>query len=167
MGLESLFSGHALRAVEADGSVELPAFVLSALARRTQSRRIFFAPHESDPCLTGQDEGHALNLYAEEERRRRRDEERGLDPQDYHRRVRRTFGAAEAASFDSHGRIVLPEAVRRRAQLQDRALIVGTGGSFETWNPDVARASGDGELEQLAAFALEARRAGQASEERA
>ena len=166
MGLESLFSGHALRTVGADGSVELPAFVLSALARRTQSRRIFFAPHESDPCLTGQDEGHALILYAEEERRRRREEDLGLDPQDYHRRVRRTFGAAEAAAYDSHGRIVLPEAVRRRAQLGDQALIVGTGGSFEIWNPDIARASGDDELEQLAAFALEARAVGQASEGR-
>jgi hypothetical protein len=57
--------------------------------------------------------------------------------------------------------------VRRRARLHDKALIVGTGGSFEIWNPDVARASGDGELEQLAAFALEARGAGHASEERA
>ena len=164
MGLESLFSGHALRAVGADGSVELPAFVLSALARRTQSRRIFFAPHESDPCLTGQDEGHALSLYAEAERRRRREEDLGLDAQDHHRRVRRTFGAAEAASFDGRGRITLPEGVRRRAQLHDKALIVGTGGSFEIWNPDIARASGDDALEQLAAFALEAGGHLQASE---
>lgn len=164
MGLESLFSGHAMQAVDAEGGILLPPFVLSALARRTQSRRVLFAPHESDPCLTGQDEGHAASLYVESERRRLRDEALGAPAQGHHRRVRRTFGAAEAATYDARGRIVLPEAVRRRANLKDKALIVGTGGSFEIWNPDVARESGDDELEQLVAFALAANGRGQKSE---
>jgi MraZ protein len=164
MALESLFSGHALQALDGDGGVVLPAFVLSALARRSQSRRVLFAPHEVDPCMTGQDEGHAAWLFGEAERRRLREEDYGIAPAGHYRRARRTFGAAEAASYDARGRIVLPEVVRRRARLDGAALIVGTGGSFEIWNPEIARESGDDELAELAAFAIAARGDNQASE---
>ena len=156
MGLESLFSGNALQSVDAEGAMVLPAFVLRALARRSESRQVMFSPHELDPCMNGYDEGHAAWLFAETERRRLRDESFGLATDEHHRRARRAFGAAESAAYDARGRIVLPPAVRRRAKLDGAALIVGTGGSFEIWNPDIARASGDDELSRLAADALAA-----------
>jgi MraZ protein len=156
MGLESLFSGNALQAVDGEGAMLLPAFVLRALSRRSESRRVMFSPHELDPCINGYDEGHADWLFVETERRRLRDESLGLAADEHHRRARRAFGAAESAPFDARGRIVLPPAVRRRARLDGAALIVGTGGSFEIWNPDIARTSGDDELSRLAADALAA-----------
>jgi hypothetical protein len=51
---------------------------------------------------------------------------------------------------------------RRRGRIGAAALVVGTGGSFEIWNPEIARDSGDGELKRLAMFVLED--AGQESE---
>ena len=154
MALESLFSGTALQAVDAEGGMVLPPFVLRALARRSEARRLLFGPHEIDPCMSGYDEGYAALLYAEVERRRLREEALGLAPADHHRRARRTFGAVEAASFDARGRVVLPPMMRRRTRIGGAALVVGTGGSFEIWNPEIAREAGDGELRQLALFAL-------------
>lgn len=157
MALASLFSGIALQAVDAGGGMILPLFILRALLRRSEARRVLFGPHEADPCATGYDEGYQAWLYAEVERRRLRDETLGLAPAQHHMRIRRAFGAVEAADVDSRGRIVLPPMTRRRIRVGDAALVVGTGGSFEIWNPEIARAAGDGELRELAAFASSGR----------
>ena len=68
--LESLFSGTALQAVDTEGGMLLPPFVLGALARRSEARRLLFAPHEVDPCMSGYDPGYEAWLFAEVERRR-------------------------------------------------------------------------------------------------
>jgi MraZ protein len=154
MTLESLFSGTALQTVDAFGGMLLPAFVLRALARRSETGRLLFAPHESDPCITGYDPGLQAWLFAETERRRLREEALGLAPAAHHRRVRRTFGAAESADVDETGRVVLPPMIRRRTGIEDSALVIGTGGGFEIWNPRIARGAGDEQLRQLADFAL-------------
>jgi len=164
MALASLFSGTAVQLVDGEGGMTLPAFVLQALARRSETRRLLFAPHELDPCLTGYDAAWEAWLYADAERRRLRDETLGLTPDAHHRRARRTFGAVEAASFDAAGRVVLPPMARRRTRIAGAALVIGTGGSFEIWNPEIAREAGDGELRQLAEFALATGRQRQESE---
>jgi MraZ protein len=154
MALESLFSGAALRAVDAEGGLQLPDFVLRTLARRSDARRLLFAPHEVDPCMTGYDPGYEAWLFAEAERRRLREDALGVAAGAHHRRTRRTFGAAESAGVDEAGWILLPPMARRRAGIEGAALLIGTGGSFEIWNPEVARAADDEELRRLAAFAL-------------
>lgn len=154
MGLESLFSGNALQAVDGRGLIVLPPFVLRTLARRTETRRLLFSPHESDPCMTGYDEPFTHWLFAEAERRRLRDETLGLTADRHHVRVRRQFGAAAPAEIDSRGRVLLPAMMRARAGIGAAALVVGTGGSFEIWDPGTARGAGDPELRQLADFFL-------------
>ena len=47
--------------------------------------------------------------------------------------------------------------MRRRGKIEDLALFVGTGGTFEIWNPHLALESGDADLRELAAFRLEER----------
>ncbi len=164
MALESLFSGAALQAVDAGGGMQLPPFVLQALARRSNDQRVLFSPHEVDPCMSGYDPGHEAWLFAEVERRRLREEALGLATADHHRRTRRMFGAAESAGYDSRGRVVLPPLVRRRRRSVASALVIGTGGSFEIWNPEIAREAGDEEVRQLAAFAAAGRGANSESE---
>ena len=164
MAFESLFSGAALQAVDAGGGMQLPPFVLRALARRTDDRRVLFSPHEVDPCMSGYDPGHEAWLFAEVERRRLREEALGLARADHHRRARRTFGAVQSADFDSRGRIVLPPMVRQRGRIGEAALVIGTGGSFEIWNPEIAREAGDEEVRRLAAFAAAERPASSESE---
>lgn len=158
MALESLFSGNALRAVDAEGMMTLPPFVLRALIRRTGTGRVMFGPHEIDACLTGYDEPYGAWLFAEAERRRLRDEMLGAGPARHHDHMRRTFGAAAPAEVDARGRVRLPAMMRRRAGIGDLALVVGTGGAFEIWDPETARAEGGEALRDLADFALAGRR---------
>ena len=149
MAIDSFFSGSALRAVDADGGTILPPFVLRVFERRGSPSRAVLGPHEADPCISGYDEGSEVSLFAEMERRRLREDGEGLGFAAHHARARRAFGAVERADFDGSGRMVLPPMARRRSRIGSVALFVGVGGSFELWDPQVARASGDETLRQL------------------
>jgi len=71
------------------------------------------------------------------------------------RRAHLFFGAPEPAPYDSSGRMVIPLAMRRKGRIDDLALFVGAGGTFEIWNPDLAREAGDEALRELAAWRLD------------
>ena len=43
---------------------------------------------------------------------------------------------AHALSFDTEGRIMLPDALIETAGLKSKALFVGRGGRFQIWHPD-------------------------------
>lgn len=152
MGPDSLFSGSALVSVDARRRLKLPGFVLRTLARRGDSFQLSIGWHEFDPCLVAHDEGHLHFLFTDLERRRLAGDgmaaRRGAD-----RRSRRTFGAVTSELVDPAGQLVLPEPLARRARIESAALILGTGGSFEIWSPEVARAGRDRDLRELAAFA--------------
>ena len=160
------FSGSGLEAVDARGRVHLPRFVRETLARRSDSGTAMLGVHESDDCLKGFDPGYARELHGELERRRLRDEAAGIEGA-HHDRVRRAFGLTEERRIDEKGRIELPELIRRRGRIEGLALFVGTGGAFEVWDPERARADGGEELRELAEYWLGARRRSSEREEMA
>lgn len=47
------------------------------------------------------------------------------------------FSDAQQLSFDSEGRILLPNDLREHAQLEDTVAFVGRGPTFQLWNPDL------------------------------
>jgi MraZ protein len=47
--------------------------------------------------------------------------------------------------------------MRRKGRIEELALFVGVGGTFEIWNPQLALESGDEDLQALAAYRLEER----------
>ena len=49
---------------------------------------------------------------------------------------RRLVGYAEDVVMDATGRILVPPALRRYAQLEKAAVLVGQGHKFELWNKD-------------------------------
>jgi MraZ protein len=49
---------------------------------------------------------------------------------------RRLVGYAEDVVMDATGRILVPPALRRYAQLDKTAVLVGQGNKFELWNKD-------------------------------
>ncbi len=153
MELEHLFNGSALNAVDAKGRLSVPAFIRSVVERRSEARAIILGAHEVDACLTAYDRNYARILYNENERRRLNEE--GDDPQAHFARARRTFGVTEEVPYDTSGRIVLPALMRRKGRIEELALFVGTGGTFEIWNPRLALESGDSDLRELAAYRLE------------
>jgi MraZ protein len=156
--LEHLFNGSALNAVDAKGRLSIPAFIRGVVERRSDARAIIIAPHEVDPCLIAYDRGYARNLFIENERRRLLEESNASgDNVGHFRRARRTFGLTEDVSYDPSGRIILPPMMRRKGRIEDLALFVGVGGTFEIWNPQVALEHGDEDLRELAAYKLEER----------
>jgi len=152
--LEHLFNGSALNAVDAKGRLSVPSFIRSVVERRTDAKAIIIGAHEVDPCLTAYDRGYGRVLHAENERRRLMEEGQG-SAGDHFARARRTFGLTEDVPYDPSGRIILPPMMRRKGQIEDFALFVGTGGTFEIWNPRLALKSKDQDLRDLAAYRLE------------
>ena len=64
-------------------------------------------------------------------------------------------GVIERRTYDTSGRIILPPMMRRKGRIEELALFVGVGGTFEIWNPHLALESGDDDLRDLAAYRLE------------
>ncbi len=155
MELEHLFNGSALTAVDAKGRLSVPAFIRGVIERRSDAKAVVIGMHEVSPCLNAYDRGFARNLFAENERRRLAEEAQGGDVTAHHARARRTFGLTEDVPYDTSGRIILPPMMRRRGQIEDLALFVGVGGTFEIWNPRLALQSDDEDLKDLAAYRLE------------
>ena len=152
--MEHLFRGNSLGRVEADGRVRLPEFVTRVIERRSDARAALFGAHESDPCLTGYDLEYPPLIQQDLDRRRLREEAQGAPVEAHHARARRAFGFVEEADYDDRGEIVLPDMMRRRGRIEDLALFVGTGGSFEIWNPHLACEAGDPALKALAEYRL-------------
>lgn len=149
--MEHLFNSSALCTVDAGGGVSLPPFVRATLERRSDSPAVVIGLHETDPCLRAYDRGYVRILHADHERCRPAES----SPEAYHARARRIFGFTEEASCGLDGRITLPPLMRRKGKIENLALFVGTGGTFEIWNPQVALEAGDVALRELAAWRLE------------
>lgn len=154
---EALFIGNAMCAVGKSGGLVLPYFVRSTLARRCDSRLLLVGCHEVDPCLIAYDPGHADALMADSERRRRAEE--GADPAAHFARARRIFGFVADVPLAESGSCVLPPMMLRRARIESCALVIGTGGAFEIWAPQLALEAADPDLSALAAFHLETEQA--------
>jgi MraZ protein len=149
-----IFSGNALSALDEDGRVRLPPFILREMARHGDDGRVLLGVHEKDPCLTGYGAALKPRLQAELERRRLRDEALGRPEEEHHARARRTFGLVEEATYDDGGRLTLPPMARRRGGLGERLLFIGAGSHFEIWDASLAMAEGDDELRFVAEYRL-------------
>ncbi len=153
--LDHLFNGSALSTVDAKGRLSVPAFIRQVVERRSDAKAIVIGTHEVSTCLNAYDRGYARHLFHENERKRLLEEARGEGGDAQFARARRTFGLTEDVPYDTSGRIILPPIMRRRGQIEELALFVGVGGTFEIWNPRLAIASGDADLKDLAEYRLE------------
>jgi len=147
--VEHLFRGNALNAVDAKGRVSVPAFIRQKIERRSNDRAIVLARHEVFHCLVGYDTDYALVVDQENERRRLKEED--SDPLAHYARAYLTMSDTAEVPYDGSGRIVLPPRIRRKASIEDLALFVGVGRTFELWNPHLAAAKGPRPLAELAA----------------
>lgn len=154
--MKSLFHGSALCDLDATGSFPVPEFLAGTLATAAGTGDLLLAKHDADACLIGYDRSHLQTLHERSERRRLADETAGRDPRHHHARMRRTFALVEPLRCEA-GRMHVPASLRHLARIGAAALIVGTGDSFEIWNPERALESSDVAFRDLAAFRLRAR----------
>jgi transcriptional regulator MraZ len=135
VALEHLFQGSALNAVDAKGRVSVPAFLRSVIERRGDAKTIVLAKHEQFACLSAYDPAYAALKHSKLERLFEKEEGNPAAALDYQQRNLMAFAATEEVPYDSSGRVVLPPMMRRKGQIEDLALYLGTGETFQIWNP--------------------------------
>jgi len=159
VALEHLFQGSALNVLDAKGRVSVPAFLRSVIERRGDARTIVIAKHDNFPCLSAYDPAYAALKHAKLERLLEKEE---TDPGSELAHARRTlmaFGATEEVPYDSSGRIIVPTMMRRKGQLDDLALFIGVGETFQIWNPKLFLADSNvpEDMKDIARFRIEER----------
>lgn len=159
MALEHLFQGSALNSVDAKGRVSVPAFLRSVIERRGDARTITLAKHESFPALSAYDPAYAALKHSKLERLLEKEETNPDAQLDYEQRNLMAFAATEEVPYDSSGRIVLPPMMRRKGGIDDLALFLGTGETFQIWNPKLflAEPRVPDDMKDIARFRLEER----------
>ncbi len=135
MALEHLFQGSALNAVDAKGRVSVPAFLRAVIERRGDARTIVLAKHESFPALSAYDPAYAALKHGKLERLFEKQESDPDAALDYQQRNLMAFAATEEVPYDSSGRVLLPPMMRRKGEIEDLALFLGAGETFQIWNP--------------------------------
>jgi MraZ protein len=159
VALDHLFQGSALNAVDGKGRVSIPSFLRSVVERRGDAKTIVLAKHENFPCLSAYDPAYAALKHAKLERLLEKEETSPDAQLEYQQRNLMAFAATEEVPYDSSGRIVFPPMMRRKGQIGELALFLGTGETFQIWNPqlllDDKRIPED--LKDIARFRLEER----------
>lgn len=135
MALEHLFQGSALNAVDAKGRVSVPAFLRSVIEKRGDARTIVLAKHSQFACLDAYDPAYAALKHAKLERLLEKQEENSDAQLVYQQRNLMAFAATEEVPYDSSGRVLLPPMMRRKGGIEELALFLGTGETFQIWNP--------------------------------
>jgi MraZ protein len=159
VALEHLFQGSALNAVDAKGRVSVPAFLRSVIERRGDARTIVLAKHDRFACLSAYDPAYAALRHEKLERLLEKQETDPAAELEYARRTMMAFGATEEVPYDSSGRIIVPPMMRRKGQLDDLALFVGVGETFQIWNPKLFLADKNipEDMKDIARFRIEER----------
>jgi MraZ protein len=139
-----MFRGQFTHSVDAKGRVSLPARFRDVLLADGDARFVL-TPAVFDPCL------HLYPMKAWEEFERKVSELPSLDGTAI--RFRRLYvSAAVECELDGSGRVLVPEHLRHKMQLEKDALWAGMGRTLELW----AKSSWDAALtmtsEEAASF---------------
>ena len=159
MALEHLFQGSALNAVDAKGRVSVPAFLRQVIERRGDARNIVLAKHDTFKALSAYDPAYAALKHAKLERLAEKTETDPAAELDYARRTMMAFGATEEVPYDSSGRVLLPPMMRAKGGIEELALFIGVGETFQIWNPKLFLADPNipDDMKDIARFRLDER----------
>jgi MraZ protein len=159
VALEHLFQGSALNAVDAKGRVSVPAFLRQVIERRGDARTIVLAKHDQFQALSAYDPAYAALKHSKLERLLEKQETDPAAEMEYARRTMMAFGATEEVPYDSSGRVILPPMMRRKSGIEDLALFIGVGETFQLWNPQLFLADPNipDDMKDIARFRLEER----------
>ncbi len=124
----ALFLSQYQNRIDKKGRVSVPAPFRAVLAGQAFQGIIAYRSF-INPCVEACGMSRMEALYA------------GIDALDPFSPERDAFatallGESEQLAFDGDGRVILPEHLLQQAQLQDTALFVGKGATFEIWAPE-------------------------------
>jgi len=151
----AVFNDVHVNGVDLKGRVSLPAAFRQTIDIRCGSGKVAaglekilrMTKHPTLPCLEVNDglqiaeAEEQMNLHAA-----RLSEQTGeLHGDVLDRLEAAAYPLMKDVSFDSAGRMVLPERLRAKAQIGSDAFFVGRGRRFRIWSPEVLRNTPDGE----------------------
>jgi len=130
-GAETQFFGSHTNKIDVKGRLATPARFRRALDLG-HNNIIYCIPSTDEPCIDcgGAEYIETLMAMIAE-----------LDPFSIQRKsLQRTVTArTEQVTMDQEGRVKLSRELREHANLGDKALFAGIGGSFQIWNPETFR----------------------------
>ncbi|MEA3029705.1 MAG: transcriptional regulator MraZ [Sphingomonadales bacterium] len=148
------FRWHGLSSVDLKGRLSVPAAYRQTIEARGGGRDILMSKHPGAPCIVCYDRGFEEELDRDLKEQRRIELERG-DNISFIRRHRGIYSTSAPVSWDSSGRVILPDYLKDRAHIGAAALFVAFGDGFEIWDPQTAlEQAEDEDLRELAAFHL-------------
>jgi MraZ protein len=128
------FLGTHQNRLDAKGRVSVPApfrAALRALANGDDAASLVLRPSHKHPCIEG---WPAASFHALAEPLDRLD----MFGEDHDDLAFTIYADAHPVETDREGRVVLPEAMVRHANLADAVLFVGLGKLFQIWEPEAA-----------------------------
>jgi transcriptional regulator MraZ len=144
-----VFYGRETNRIDAKGRLAIPAKFREVVG---QGARLVVTGKVFDPCLA---------VYTEERWRDLTDRLQSVSQvkPEVQRYRRLLFSAAEVCNLDRQGRILIPAHLRDHAGLAQEAVVVGTGETFEIWEPrrwreEASRDVDSGMAETLAGLGL-------------
>ena len=155
----AIFNDVHLNGVDPKGRVSLPAAFRQTIEIRCSNGKVAsglekilrMAKHPTLPCIEVSDarqvaeheeqmDAHAARVAIETNR---------LHGDVLEEEEAKAYPLMKDVSFDAAGRMILPERLRTKAQLDGDAFFVGRGRRFRIWNPDVLRATANGESAEV------------------
>lgn len=145
-----LFIGSAVCNVSSRGELSLPDSFCIAVQSRDAKESLYFALHESSPCLIVFDRSGAADRY-----RRLEDHGHAFDDLERHDDLlRRSFGFAATTRMDGRGRLLIAPWMQTTPGKRFQTLAVGKGDHFEVWNLNYVLEHGPDVLRMLARLHL-------------
>ena len=123
----ALFLSTFINKIDNKGRVSVPAQFRASLVSQDFCGIIIYESFIND-CIEGCDLNRIKALS---------DSIDNLDPFSEERDAFATaiLGSAVQLAFDSDGRVVLPQALIKKAEIKDQAVFIGKGSTFEIWQP--------------------------------
>lgn len=123
----ALFLSTFEKQIDKKGRVSVPPSFRAVLAAQNFNGMIAYASF-TNPCIEACGMERIEKLYARME---------SLDPfsQEYDAFTTAVLGGSTQLGFDGEGRVVIPEALLKKAQISDTGVFVGKGATFEIWSP--------------------------------
>jgi len=148
------FRWHGLSSVDLKGRLSVPAAYRQTIEARGGGKEILLSKHPDALCIVCYDIGFEAELDRDLKEQRKIELERG-DSTSFFKRNRGIYSTTSTVSWDSSGRIILPDFLKDRARIDKTALFVAFGAGFEIWDPQTALdQDDDAELRELAAYHL-------------
>jgi len=123
----ALFLSTFTNKIDAKGRVSVPAQFRSSLVNENFSGMVIYESFIND-CIEGCDLDRIKKLSESID---------NLDPFSEERDAFATavLGGSTQLTIDGDGRVILPEALLKKAKVKDTAVFVGKGSTFEIWEP--------------------------------